>query len=312
MFNSQLNKGNPVPELSRRKITDRRLSFGIYLGIMLILIGLLITIAAAMVIYWIHPNIPRGVESYYYFNFNYGLPFFPGYFSYFAGWTIATVAIFLALSTVFWWYQWQLYIRRNEHIERSKNLRKSLSAWLKEKYKINLEDPVSSDIQISLHEQPRSTGFFVLWVILSYLLAPVGLIFTLVIWYWLTSDYYIHEQGEIRFFYQLSEKLKERKILFNPKIVKPLPPRSMILYIVLMIIPGVNLVWAIWWSYVLFQDPNTHFDSHELWESQLEKIIGEPKPAPSSESPIEILKRRYAKGEITKEEFEQMKKDLTD
>ena len=31
-----------------------------------------------------------------------------------------------------------------------------------------------------------------------------------------------------------------------------------------------------------------------------------------SETPMEILKKRYARGEINKEEFDRMKKDLTD
>ena len=35
-----------------------------------------------------------------------------------------------------------------------------------------------------------------------------------------------------------------------------------------------------------------------------------PAPGVDYESPLEILKKRYARGEITKEEFEQMKKDI--
>jgi len=221
------------------------------------------------------------------------------------------MTIGIALSVVHWWYQWQLYSRRNNHIERAKRLRINISHWLKEKHQIDLSDQARSDMQLSLREQPRSTAFFALWVVFSYLFGPVGFILTLIAWYWLTLDYAIHEQGEREFFYRVSEKLKEKGISFDSKVIHPLTPRTMALYIVLMIIPGVNIVWGIWWIYVLFRDPNLHFETHEHWESQLEKITGEPGPSVTSESPLEILKERYAKGEITKEEFQRMKKDLS-
>ena len=34
-------------------------------------------------------------------------------------------------------------------------------------------------------------------------------------------------------------------------------------------------------------------------------------PEDNSETPLEILKKRYAKGEITKDQFEQIKKDIS-
>jgi uncharacterized membrane protein YgaE (UPF0421/DUF939 family) len=45
---------------------------------------------------------------------------------------------------------------------------------------------------------------------------------------------------------------------------------------------------------------------------KLEQTIKEIDKQKSSEETIKILKSRYAKGEVTKEQFEQMKKDLDD
>ena len=302
---------NGIPELRRRKETDRRISFGIYLVIILIMVALLIVVAASMGIYFWARGTPWRVQ-YPFGPHPYFGPWFPPHLvGWITGWIIAIVAIGIAMSVVHWWYQWQLYSRRNDHIERAKHLKMSLSRWLKEKHQIDLAEWTCSDMQLILREQLRSTAFFVLWVVFYYIFPPVGFILTLVAWYWLTLDYAIHERGELEFYRRVSAKLKEKGISFDSEILHPLIPRNMALYIVLMIIPGVNIVWGIWWVYVLFRDPNLHFETHEHWESQLESITGEPGPSITPQTPLDILKARYVRGEITKEDFERMKKDLS-
>lgn len=295
-----------IPEFKQREKTDRHLSFFVYILVMLGLVGVILILAVLLGVHMsrFFSTMMIGLRF-----IPQALPFHHRYFFLFTGWILILMVILLALSVIFWWYQWQLYKRRNLHFRRAKGLKNSLSRWVKEKYGIELSYLRGNEIHLSLREEERGTVFFVLWVIFTYVFGIIGFVLTLVAWYWLTADWFVHERGEEKFFNELSEALKDKGILFNAKIQTPVPPRSMILYIILMIIPGVNLIWSIWWSYVLFRDPNVHFDTHLFWETQLERIAGQKTSSPT-DSPLEILKRRYAEGKITREEFEQMKKDL--
>ncbi len=63
-----------------------------------------------------------------------------------------------------------------------------------------------------------------------------------------------------------------------------------------------NIFWLVIIGVVVWLIVNSRNSSHN--KSSANKNF--------SQTPIEILKLRYAKGEITKEEFEIMKKDLTE
>ncbi|MCH8860796.1 MAG: SHOCT domain-containing protein [Thaumarchaeota archaeon] len=51
-------------------------------------------------------------------------------------------------------------------------------------------------------------------------------------------------------------------------------------------------------------------EADKLLKIIYEKMEKGNKPAPSDDNPLSILKKRYASGEISKEEFQQIKQDL--
>ena len=70
------------------------------------------------------------------------------------------------------------------------------------------------------------------------------------------------------------------------------------------IFPLLFLICIIVGLYLIFGRRNPYGTFHSLCGPNYTNSKNE------SETPLEILKKRYAKGEITKEEFEKMKKDI--
>ena len=244
-----------ISEFQERTRTDRRLSFGLYLVFLLVVIVIGIIIGV----------IGRWIAG-------------------FGAGTVISTVVSLVVAIYVWWYNWLLYKRRNEHFDRTKRLKTKLSTLMKEKFKAETETLMRVDPLLERREAYHSNLLFGLWLILSYLghhLSPLAgilrliiipaIIIGLIILYYLTLDYYYHEQGEIAFFGKVGEILGKKEISFTATPTHPLRRRSYGLYIFLSII--TLGIFGIYWAYVIFRDPNQHFDTHDSWESELEGIV---------------------------------------
>jgi len=243
-----------IAEFQERASTDRKLSFGLYLVFLLLVI------------------IVSGIIG--------------GIGMLFGGWGIGAVAATAAstlLAIYLWWYNWLLYSRRNNHFNRIKRLKVSLAELLEEKTEIEKGTLNKADSFLERKEAPRPNSLFFAWLILSYLgsfsnfSAPLGilsfasLIVGLVVMYYLTTDYYYHEQGEIAFLQKVTAALGKKGTALTATPSNPLHTRSFGLYIFLSII--TLGIFCLYWAYVIFKDPNQHFDTHQVWESELEGIV---------------------------------------
>ena len=243
-----------ITEFQERTSTDRKLSFGLYLVFLLVVV--------------IMSGIITGI----------------GWL--FEGWGIGPVVTTAASTLVAiycWWYNWLLYNRRNNHFNRIKRLKASLSELLEEKTEVEKGALNKTDSFLERKEAPRPNILFFLWLILSYLgsfsgfSAPLGvlsfvsLIVGLVVLYYLTTDYYYHEQGEIAFLQKVTAALGKKGTALTATPSNPLQTRSYGLYIFLSIITVG--IFCLYWAYVIFHDPNKHFDTHQVWESELEGIV---------------------------------------
>ena len=240
-----------IPALRERQVTDQKLSFGLYFLLLLVfvIVGLII-----------------------------------GMWSFWIGWSkIVSPIVSMALGIYIWWYNWLLYKRRNEHFARIKQLKSGLMNMLSEQLQVDVTNLTSTDPHLAKREHPRSKGLFFAWLIFAYIgyLGPlhtvfgvfglVALVLSLIVLYYLTVDFHYHEQGEIAFLTRLGEILKQKDISFDATVVDPLPRRRYGLYIFLSII--TLGIFGLYWAYVIFRDPNHHFETPEHWESQLERIV---------------------------------------
>ncbi len=243
-----------LAELKRRKETDRRLSFGLYLVFLVIICA----------ISWILGALGTWVGG-------------------FGAGKILALIISLGVAIYVWWYNWLLYKRRNEHFERTKNLRKTLSDLLEEKRGTEKGPLTQMDPFVQRREIQRPYYLFWIWLVSSYvgslssflpvtgLPAIAAIIIGLVIMYYLTVDYYYHEQGEIAFLGKVSVALGKNGSSLTVNPTSPLHRRSYGLYILFTII--TLGIFGLYWAYVIFHDPNKHFDTHEVWERELERIV---------------------------------------
>jgi len=167
--------------------------------------------------------------------------------------------------------QFKLLNWRDKHFSRKATLFKDIVECIKEV--ANEKGKLSAINQELLQlERLRDDEIFkprnaVLWFILGLLGIPG--FYSL---YYLTTDYPAHEVKEYEAARLISDMLTKLGIAKNPiEYEKVMIQRSFITYLLLSLITVG--IFAIYWMYILEEEPNKHFDSEKRWEHQILAVL---------------------------------------
>lgn len=174
---------------------------------------------------------------------------------------------------------YKLLERREQHFERMVSFRSHLIEVLRERAQASSPEGLTPEDEAEFsqleglsfdatnrdHAGDKSP---VLWLVLSLVASPV----VYYVYYFLNDDFLAHEGNEHDFMLKASEVMNKLGITEN-QIVTPkvIPERNFITFLLLTFVTCG--IYGIYWLYTIITDPNNHFDSHAVWEAQVQALL---------------------------------------
>lgn len=188
-------------------------------------------------------------------------------------WSIVLSIFTFVIGAVIYWFViiYQLVERRNQHFERQRELFRSAIRCLREQAETKNDDRLraaADRAQAMLNDAQLREGEHNAWlwaVILPILTLGLAGFYTL--WF-LTVDYRRHWERQRELIDAISEGLRiaaGRNITLVDESV--VPNRNFWVYLLLSIVTFA--IFTIYWTYVLFDDPNKHFTRQAFLEDEL-------------------------------------------
>jgi hypothetical protein len=182
-------------------------------------------------------------------------------------------AILLPIVTLGIWsiiVYYRLINRRDEHFRREAAMNRNLVEVVKEKVRqkgidpLTLPEMAAFESAVRAKEEQEGVKGAALWLILVLVTSGIAGLYVL---YFLTRDFYHHEQREVEVMNKANQVLQRANAATFLQYPSVLPERHFWLNLLAVF---VTLgIWHIFWYYRLLSDPNRHFEAQWSFEDRL-------------------------------------------